>query len=303
MIILLKIIKELEEDKKTFDIKSFFLYNIEYFLKGRINMYFDIIEIKHNFIIFLSLIILIISVLLQTKDYIKIDEGYNISYEYINIKDMAQAKIVEKTTNNSDNIIENVNNIINDKLGNVEEVDMGTVEEVDTPIVDNAEALELNKSHWRLPIEEGQITQYPNSWHIAYDMISPKGYGEVIHPIANGVVSSIYTDNAGALIVMVNHGIDGIRYTSQYVHLSSYAEGLYVGQNVTINDSLGQMGSSGNSTGVHLHITLVDCALNEDDNCPNLGSFFEYVKRRFNENFFGLGVVVNVPDSWYNFNE
>ena len=267
-------------------------------------MYIEQSIIKHKCILFLSFILLIVSFYLETKDYFNKDDNYVVNYEYINIKDMAQAKVVEKNVNNNETIIESINNIINERLGTVEEIDMGQVEGVEAPPAIDSEALDTSpKVYWRLPIESGNVTQYPNAWHAAYDMTSPRGYGEVIHPVANGVVSGLYTDEAGALIVMVNHEVDGIKYTSQYVHLSSYAEGLHVGQEVTINDSLGQMGSTGNSTGVHLHVTLVDCALNEDQNCPNLGSFFNYVNRRFNENFYGLGVVVNVPDSWYNFNE
>ena len=45
---------------------------------------------------------------------------------------------------------------------------------------------------------------------------------EEIYPIANGTISNIYTDYAGALIVTVNHNINGALYTSQYVHLSAY---------------------------------------------------------------------------------
>lgn len=267
-------------------------------------MYIEQDDIKHKFILFLSFVFLILSVYLQTKDYFIIKDSYEINYEYVNIKDMARAKVVEKNKNIENDIIESVDNIINNKLGIVEEVVMGQVEGVELPAAADSEVIdETPKVHWRLPIESGQVTQYPNAWHVAYDMTSPKGYGEVIHPVANGVVSGILTDDAGALIVTVNHYVDNMKYTSEYVHLSSYAEGLYVGQEVTINDSLGFMGSTGNSTGVHLHVTVVDCGLNEEDNCPNLGSLYNYAQRRLNENFYGLGVLVNVPDSWYNFNE
>jgi murein DD-endopeptidase MepM/ murein hydrolase activator NlpD len=136
-------------------------------------------------------------------------------------------------------------------------------------------------------------------------MYSPRGVRETIHPIANGTVSNIYTDAAGALIVTVYHYLDGRQFTSQYVHLSSYAPGLHVGQDVTINDSLGQMGSTGYSTGVHLHIAVLDCALNErtDPNCYDLNAWGRYGKKRLSEGFYGLGVLVYVPHSWYNFNE
>ena len=60
---------------------------------------------------------------------------------------------------------------------------------------------------------------------------------------------------------------------------------IEVGKPVTINDALGQMGSTGNSTGPHLHISVIDCGLYVpgDYNCYDLNSFFNYNKRRFNE--------------------
>lgn len=112
---------------------------------------------------------------------------------------------------------------------------------------------------------------------MALDITSSRGIYETIYPVADGTVSSIYTDSAGALIATVHHVVDGINYTSQYVHLSSYAPGLYVGKFVTTNDPLGQMGSTGRSTGPHLHISVTDCAFNNssDPYCSNLNGFLD----------------------------
>ena len=91
------------------------------------------------------------------------------------------------------------------------------------------------------------------------------------------------------------------KYTSQYVHLSRYADGLYVGKPVTINDALGQMGTTGNSTGVHLHLAVLDCALFDpnDNNCRDLGAWYRYDKIRFQQGYIGLGTMMNVPGEWY----
>ena len=93
---------------------------------------------------------------------------------------------------------------------------------------------------WHLPTETGIVSQYPHYGHAAYDITSPNGQNEIIFPIANGTISSIYRDNYGALIVTVRHEVDGRVYTSLYAHLSRYASDLYVGKPVTINDALGQ---------------------------------------------------------------
>ena len=60
------------------------------------------------------------------------------------------------------------------------------------------------------------------------------------------------------------------------------------------------MGATGWATGVHLHVALLDCSLFDsgDQNCSNLGGFFNYSNRRYNEGFTGLGKFINVPWTW-----
>ena len=175
------------------------------------------------------------------------------------------------------------------------EVDLSKVSENNKG---NKTNLSLGNKTWYLPTEQGRITTYPHYGHIAYDITSPRGQGEVIYPVASGQISSIYTDGAGALIVTVRHNIGGKYYTSQYVHLSGYAD-IHVGQDVTPFTPLGWMGTTGYSTGVHLHIALVDCNLyGGTDACGDLGAFFNHANARLGQGFYGLGSVIYVPDSW-----
>lgn len=112
------------------------------------------------------------------------------------------------------------------------------------------------------------------------------------------MISNIYYDNAGAKIVTVRHYIDGKYYSSQYVHLSNFAD-IYIGEEVTPFTPLGWMGTTGISTGVHLHIALLDCNMFGDtDMCSTLNGFFNYGKIRFNEGFRGLSEVIEVPYTW-----
>ncbi len=155
-----------------------------------------------------------------------------------------------------------------------------------------------NEDIWHLPTKTGEVTTMPSSNHIAYDITSKNGTGEMVFPVSDGVVSGMFRDGAGALIVTILHNVDGKLYTSEYVHLASYAPYLYVGREVSSNDYIGKMGSSGNATGVHLHFSLVDCGLFSDDSCQDLNSFYSYARRRFNEGFFGLNSLINVPSYW-----
>ena len=264
-------------------------------------MYVVYLNNQQQSIIFLSLILLAIAIGIHLDEYQKSIETYTITYEAVNIKDMTQPHIATKVSKQNlvDEFVEN----LHESLGNVEEVKMGSSPEaVELPATENAKVNSPNTRVWYLPTENGSITTYPNYGHVAYDITSWRGTAETIYPIANGVVSGIYTDSYGALIITVLHDIGGVKYTSQYVHLSSYANGIYVGKPVTINDPLGQMGTTGWSTGVHLHIAVLDCALfdADDPNCPDLNGWYRYGKQRLSDNFHGLGALVYVPQSWSN---
>ncbi len=258
--------------------------------------------IKSKCIIILALSFFLISIGLQTKDLFINDSNYKIEYEYVNIKDMAQASVAnkEKKTNVIRDLF--IGNTYNGKITEVSLPTTKSVEAVELPTTANSLASStVPRRVWYLPTEVGQVTQYPHYGHAAYDITSPRTYSENIFPVANGVISGIYTDPAGAKVVTILHNIDGVKYTSQYAHLSQYASGLYVGKPVTINDSIGLMGSTGNSTGPHLHIAVVDCALfdKNDVNCSDLNKWFRYANMRVGQNYYGLGSHINVPSSWY----
>jgi murein DD-endopeptidase MepM/ murein hydrolase activator NlpD len=233
-----------------------------------------------------SIALLLIAIGIMNMDFYSNEE---FKFESINTKNMAKVAISNKSDELDPTLfLTNISSSIKDtKKEKIEEVEL-----------ENINKVEVIKKNWRLPTEIGQITQYPNYYHTAYDIISPRGYSEAIYPVYDGVVSSIYYDYAGALIVTILHDVEGTKYTSQYVHLSRFQDGLHVGQNVTTNDVIGYMGASGIASGVHLHLTVVDCNLYGDGNCGDLNSFYNYARRRLNEGYYGLGVQLYVPDSW-----
>ena len=246
---------------------------------------------RKELIVIISGIMLSLSISINAKELFENDNDFNLEYEYINIKDMAKASIAIKKEGNILNNIGTGQSLSEANMGRV------TKEEIKK---DSSEKTE-NKRIWYLPTEVGRITQNPSYWHFAHDLTSYRGTNEVIHPVANGVVSGMYRDAAGAIIVTVLHNVNGKNYTSQYVHLSRYEQGLYVGKPVTINDSLGYMGSTGNSTGVHLHIAVLDCALfsQDDPNCRDTNAWYKYGQKRYTEGFYGLWSLLDVPAEWY----
>ena len=248
---------------------------------------------KRKLIMFISFILMMFSVFIQTKNLFEKEE-YNVTYENVDIKNMSPATVQYKEE--GDNIIETIFTKLKDRIS-IKEFTLTKTAKQD--VKQTAEANTEPPFVWRFPTEIGTITQYPSYYHTAIDLTSPRTYGEPIYSVARGTISSIYTDNAGGLTVTVLHNFNGVNITSQYVHFSKYAD-IYVGMPVTEHTVLGYMGSSGNSTGPHLHISVIDCGLfvPGDPNCYDLNSFFYYKKKRFNEGYRGLFEYVEVPYSW-----
>jgi mRNA-degrading endonuclease toxin of MazEF toxin-antitoxin module len=81
--------------------------------------------------------------------------------------------------------------------------------------------------------------------------------GKPIVAAADGIVS-IATYNTGGYgyYVMVNHGTgsDGKKYVTLYAHMTKYI--VKVGQSVRKGQTIGYVGTSGASTGYHLHFEI-----------------------------------------------
>lgn len=260
-------------------------------------------QTSKNYLITICLSLIILSLnLILASEVENNQSSLAVSYKTINTKNIAMAKNTIKAVDNGEtSILTNLKNmtIIPSSTETLVEEPQKLVEQPKPQIITPTPV--IKKPTWRLPTEQGRVTTYPNPGHVAYDITSGRGTAETIYPIADGNISNIYKDSAGALIVSVHHVINGTNYTSLYVHLSSYAPNIYVGMPVTTDTPLGQMGTTGNSTGVHLHISLTDCSLNDpnDYNCANLGKFFNYLTQRYYQGFQGINNVMGVPNVWY----
>lgn len=236
-----------------------------------------------------SMIILAIAIVLFLTKEMELDsKSFSLSYKSINIKNISTVEIAEKKGYHDANVY----------TENKTKTEVTATQHSPEPEkVSNSVFVPVPT--WRLPVERGTISSWPRYNHVALDITSPRGVYETIYPVADGVISGIYTDGYGGKVLTIHHVINGINYTSQYVHFSSYAPNLYVGKPVTINDSIGQMGATGWATGIHLHVTVLDCSLFNDANCSDTGKFLRYANRRYSEGFYGLSSLLQVPYSWY----
>lgn len=126
-----------------------------------------------------------------------------------------------------------------------------------TQLTPNAGAVSAT-GNWIWPAA-GTITQWFKPWHKGLD-IANHNAGNILAADSGTVVVAGWTDNTGyGNRVMIDHG-NG--YKTLYAHLSKIS--VVVGQTVSRGNVLGQMGSTGRSTGTHLHFEIRSTKGNAD---------------------------------------
>ena len=92
--------------------------------------------------------------------------------------------------------------------------------------------------------------------HGGIDIASAGIYGKPIVSAADGVVLIAGWSNSFGNWVLINHGTkNGKQYATVYAHMCR-APSVSSGQSVTAGQTLGYVGSTGNSTGNHLHFEV-----------------------------------------------
>jgi murein DD-endopeptidase MepM/ murein hydrolase activator NlpD len=76
------------------------------------------------------------------------------------------------------------------------------------------------------------------------------GYGTPVRATADGIVTEAGPNGGYGNLIEIRHA-NGIR--TRYGHLSKFAKGLHVGERVKQEQTIGYVGSTGLSTGPHLH--------------------------------------------------
>lgn len=83
------------------------------------------------------------------------------------------------------------------------------------------------------------------------------GEGTPIQAISDGVVTEVGNPNGSfGVYAKISHQIDGQNVSSLYAHMLQGSLALAVGDSVTKGQLVGQVGSTGQSTGPHLHFGI-----------------------------------------------
>ena len=80
-------------------------------------------------------------------------------------------------------------------------------------------------------------------------------YGTPVRATADGIVTIVGRDDGGYGNLIELRHVNGIR--TRYGHLSAFARSLHVGERVEQGETIGYVGSTGLSTGPHLHYELL----------------------------------------------
>jgi murein DD-endopeptidase MepM/ murein hydrolase activator NlpD len=125
----------------------------------------------------------------------------------------------------------------------------------------DAEGRTLRRGFLRTPLDGARITsrfgmrQHPvlgfTRVHQGIDFAAPTGTPVVA--AANGTVASVGSRNGYGRVITLSH--PGATETL-YAHLSSFAPGLTPGQQVRQGQTIGRVGSTGLSSGPHLHYEI-----------------------------------------------
>ena len=114
----------------------------------------------------------------------------------------------------------------------------------------------IGANGFRFPVNGGRISWgYGSGGHKGVDIT--RGCGTPIYAVAPGRVyyRGNTLDNYGAYMVMVVHNVNGKLVFSQYAHVLPNIP-VSVGQDVDIGTVVAYMGSTGYSTGCHLHLEM-----------------------------------------------
>lgn len=111
-----------------------------------------------------------------------------------------------------------------------------------------------NSPRFLCPVEYTYISRYMGGGHRGDDLSAEKG--TPVYAAQDGVVTYADFHYSYGYCVILDHGTgpDGNQWSTLYAHMDDYA--VATGQVVKAGDLIGHVGSTGNSTGNHLHFEL-----------------------------------------------
>ncbi|SKA81810.1 Peptidase family M23 [Agreia bicolorata] len=101
------------------------------------------------------------------------------------------------------------------------------------------------------------------------------GMGAPIQVVADGTVRLAQKSDAGGYgcYVIVDHNVNGMKFASLYGHMQCNSVAMSKGEDVKVGQQVGNVGSTGTSTGAHLHFEIHDASDTPIDPMPWLNQY------------------------------
>ena len=126
----------------------------------------------------------------------------------------------------------------------------------------NKEGKNVRKALMKTPIDGARLSssyglrKHPilgyNKLHRGVDFAAP--IGTPIYAAGNGVIDFVGRNGGYGKYIRIRHNSS---YKTAYAHLSNYKKNIYKGARVNQGEVIGYVGSSGKSTGPHLHYEVI----------------------------------------------
>lgn len=126
----------------------------------------------------------------------------------------------------------------------------------------NREGKNVKKSILKTPLDGARISsnygmrKHPisgfNKMHKGVDFAAPKG--TPVYAGGNGVIEYVGNNGGYGKYIRIRHNNE---YKTAYAHLSGYKKGISKGIRVNQGEVIGYVGSTGKSTGPHLHYEII----------------------------------------------
>lgn len=126
----------------------------------------------------------------------------------------------------------------------------------------NDEGKNVKKSLLKTPIDGAKLSsnfgmrKHPisgfNKLHKGVDFAAPQG--TPIYAGGNGVIEYVGRNGSYGKYIRIRHNNE---YKTAYAHLSNFKKGISIGKRVNQGEIIGYVGSTGKSTGSHLHYEII----------------------------------------------
>ena len=208
-----------------------------------------------------------IQIVVETYEVVDKETSFSTVEKYDDSLTQGSVIVTQQGVNGLERVTQNVKSI-NGTISYVDPVDKETMKSSISKIINIGTKYVPNvgsTSSWGWPTDSGYtFSSYygyrlalfgEGNFHSGLD-IAGTGYGSNVYAANNGVIEIIERKYDYGNYILINHN-NG--YYTLYAHMSGFAKNLSVGSTVSRGQVIGYVGSTGWSTGPHLHFEIRTC--------------------------------------------